>query len=55
LLEDKLRELGGDYQKGPDFAPFAVRDGLLITGQNPASAAKVAALTVEAVGENVPA
>lgn len=55
LLEDRLRELGGDYQKGPDFAPFAVRDGLLITGQNPASAAKVAKLTLEAVGEQVPA
>jgi len=51
LLEDKLRELGGDYHKGPDFAPFAVRDGLLITGQNPASAAKAAALTLEAVND----
>jgi putative intracellular protease/amidase len=55
LLEDRLRELGGDYQKGPDFAPFAVRDGLLITGQNPASAAKVASLTLEAVREQVTA
>lgn len=55
LLEDRLRELGGDYRKGPDFAPFAVRDGLLITGQNPASAAKVAAMTLEAVREQVPA
>lgn len=55
LLEDKLRELGGDYQKGPDFAPFAVRDGLLITGQNPASAARVAELTLEAVDEKVAA
>ncbi len=55
LLEDRLRELGGDYQKGPDFVPFAVRDGLLITGQNPASAAKVASLTLEAVRDQVPA
>ena len=55
LLEDRLRELGGDYQKGPDFAPFAVRDGLLITGQNPASAGKVASLTLEAVRDQVPA
>lgn len=53
LLEDRLRELGGDYQKGPDFAPFAVRDGLLITGQNPASAGKVASLTLEAVRDQV--
>ena len=35
----------------PGFALFAVRDGLLITGPNPASAAKVAALTLEAVRE----
>lgn len=55
LLEDRLRELGAEYRKGPDFAPFAVRDGLLITGQNPASAAKVAALTLEAVQEKMPA
>ena len=55
LLEDRLRELGGDYQKGPDFAPFAIRDGLLITGQNPASAGKVASLTLEAVRDQVPA
>ncbi|HEV2596430.1 MAG TPA: type 1 glutamine amidotransferase domain-containing protein [Sphingomicrobium sp.] len=55
LLEDRLRQLGGDYEKGPDFAPFAVRDGLLITGQNPASAAKVAELTLEAVEDKVTA
>ncbi len=55
LLEDRLRELGADYQKGADFVPFAVRDGLLITGQNPASAAKVASLTLEAVRDQVPA
>lgn len=56
LLEDRLRELGGDYRKGPNFAPFALRDGLLITGQNPASAGKVAALTLEALGggDNIP-
>lgn len=55
LLEDRLRELGGDYQKGPDFAPFAVRDGLLITGQNPGSATRTAALTLEALEERVAA
>lgn len=55
LLEDRLRDLGGNYQKGPDFAPFAVRDGILITGQNPASAAKAAALTLEAIEERVAA
>lgn len=37
LLETRLRELGGLYHSGPDWQPFAVRDGKLITGQNPAS------------------
>ena len=52
LLESKLRELGADYRSGPDFQPFAVRDGRLVTGQNPASAEKVARLVLEAAGEN---
>lgn len=37
LLEDKLGEKGGQYSKGPDFASYVLQDGLLITGQNPAS------------------
>jgi putative intracellular protease/amidase len=37
LVEDMLKELGGNYSKAGDFQPYVVRDGLLITGQNPAS------------------
>jgi len=37
LLENELKNKGGDYQKGTDWNAFAVQDGLLITGQNPAS------------------
>jgi len=37
LVEDTLKQLGGNYSKGPDWAPHVVIDGLLITGQNPAS------------------
>jgi len=37
LLEDELKKKGGNYQKGTDWGAFAVQDGLLITGQNPAS------------------
>ncbi|WP_299754723.1 type 1 glutamine amidotransferase domain-containing protein [uncultured Pontibacter sp.] len=37
LVEDKLQELGGNYSKVDDWQPHVVRDGLLITGQNPAS------------------
>ena len=52
LLEDLLKEQGGDYTKAADFAPHVVHDGLLITGQNPASSgpaaeALLAALTAE--------
>lgn len=49
LLEDRLRELGANYEKGADFAPYVVRDGVLITGQNPATAANAADLTLDAV------
>ena len=37
LLESELIKRGGDYQKVGDWQAFAVQDGLLITGQNPAS------------------
>jgi len=37
LLEDELIKRGGNYHKGDDWSVFAVQDGLLITGQNPAS------------------
>lgn len=37
LVEEKLQELGGKYSKAGDWQPHVVRDGMLITGQNPAS------------------
>jgi putative intracellular protease/amidase len=37
LVEDMLIANGGQYQKGDDWASFALTDGKLITGQNPAS------------------
>ncbi len=42
LLEDVLQENGAIYSKGADWNPYAVEDGLLITGQNPASSKLVA-------------
>ncbi|MFB6456149.1 type 1 glutamine amidotransferase domain-containing protein [Chitinophaga sp. Hz27] len=42
LLEDALKANGGHYEKGPDWQSFSVQDGLLITGQNPASSDAVA-------------
>ena len=37
LVEKMLRENGGHYSKASDWQPHVVVDGLLITGQNPAS------------------
>ncbi|GAA4272226.1 type 1 glutamine amidotransferase domain-containing protein [Aquimarina gracilis] len=47
LVEDMLKENGGIYSKAADWNPYAVEDGLLITGQNPASAELVADLLVK--------
>ena len=37
LVEDELRRLGGYFEETDDWLPFAVVDGRLVTGQNPAS------------------
>jgi putative intracellular protease/amidase len=37
LVEDMLTQNGGKYSRAADWQPHVVRDGLLITGQNPAS------------------
>jgi len=42
LLEDELRNKGGEYSKKEDWAVHVVQDGLLITGQNPASSEEAA-------------
>ena len=42
LIEDTFKAQGGLYEKGPDWAPYIVEDGRLITGQNPASSEGVA-------------
>ncbi len=42
LLEDVLKANGGNYEKGTDWESFVVEDGLLITGQNPASSEEAA-------------
>jgi putative intracellular protease/amidase len=51
LLASRLTELGAHHEKGEDFAPFVLRDGSLITGQNPASAGPAAALVLKALQE----
>ena len=42
LVEDMLKANGGEYSRGPDWEPYAIVDGRLITGQNPASSELVA-------------
>ena len=37
LVEDMLKEKGGNYSKGGDWQSYVLTDGMLITGQNPAS------------------
>lgn len=47
LVEDMLSENGAIYSKGGDWESFIVQDGLLFTGQNPASSEAVANAMLE--------
>ena len=47
LVEDELKAKGGLYSKGPDWESYVVSDGLLITGQNPASSGPAAKVLLE--------
>ncbi|MGW3349244.1 type 1 glutamine amidotransferase domain-containing protein [Nonomuraea rubra] len=49
LVEDELKDLGGLYSKAGDWEPHVVQDGLLITGQNPASSAPAADALIKLV------
>lgn len=42
LLEDEMKKLGGNYSKGTDWGSYVIKDGLLITGQNPGSSEEAA-------------
>jgi putative intracellular protease/amidase len=48
-LESKLKERGAKHEAAPMWSAFAVRDGNLVTGQNPASSVAVAKATLEAL------
>ena len=47
LVEDMLKQNGGKYSKEADWQPHVVTDGLLITGQNPASSEDAAKALLE--------
>ena len=49
LLEDVLKQLGAQFSKAEPFKPHVIREGLLITGQNPASSEPAAKTLLEAL------
>ena len=49
LLEDVLTHLGAKFSKAEPFKPHVIREGLLITGQNPASSEPAAEALLEAL------
>ncbi len=49
LLEDQLVAMGGKYQKVADWNSLAIVDGLIITGQNPASSDAVAEALIKSI------
>jgi putative intracellular protease/amidase len=50
-LENRMKELGGKFEKGQGFKPFVISDGQLITGQNPKSALPAAEKVIEILGK----
>ena len=55
LLEDALKDRGADFESATlPFFSHVVRDGNLITGQNPASSTKIAEEVLTALNELVP-
>jgi putative intracellular protease/amidase len=51
LLQTAFEKAGAKVIPAKDFSENAIRDGRLVTGQNPASAKKAAELLLEAMGE----
>lgn len=47
LVEDELKALGGNFSKTSDWEVHVVTDGLLITGQNPASSGPAAKVLIK--------
>lgn len=51
LVEDMLIENGAKYSKGDDWHPHVLTDGLVITGQNPASSEPAAQALLTALND----
>lgn len=50
LLQTQLEQRGAKHSGAPNFQPWVVRDGRLVTGQNPASATGVARQVLTILG-----
>ena len=51
LVEDELKAKGGHFSKTEDWGVHVVSDGLLITGQNPASSGPAAKVLLDRLGK----
>lgn len=51
LVEDALKEAGGQYSRGGDWQPHVLTDGNLVTGQNPASSEPAAHALLALLGK----
>ncbi|MBG9388440.1 type 1 glutamine amidotransferase domain-containing protein [Caenimonas aquaedulcis] len=51
LVEDMLKSAGGHYSQGADWSSHVETDGLLVTGQNPASSAEAAKVLLKVLSE----
>jgi putative intracellular protease/amidase len=56
LVEDELMRLGAIFEKKKNWQPYAITDGRLITGQNPASSTSAAQALIQLLaGSSAPA
>jgi putative intracellular protease/amidase len=55
LVEDELRRIGAAYEKAPDWESFALVDGRVVTGQNPASSTATAQLLIKVLSQQAAA
>jgi putative intracellular protease/amidase len=55
LVENELKRLGAIFEKVPNWQPFSIVDGRLITGQNPASSTSAAQALLKVLSQEAAA
>jgi putative intracellular protease/amidase len=55
LVEDELKRLGAIFERTPNWQPFSIVDGRLVTGQNPASSTSAAQALLKLIAREVAA